>query len=186
MSTDARVGVKEATTPTHYIDNGEVTNGSAQTVLRQRIEAPNLESVEGTTTDVAVVSDANGTVSGKLRGLVKILASVWDSVNGRLKVDGSAVTQPVSLAGSSTATAPGTLVIDVTAAQVLAANASRKSVMIENTSVASTLYFGYGSNPTTSNGVKVRPGEYLFEDRYTGAIHAIADVAFSAPYVEVT
>jgi hypothetical protein len=52
----------------------------------------------GTTTDPAVASDANGTLSGKLRGLVKILADVWDSTNHRLKVDGSAVTQPVSAA----------------------------------------------------------------------------------------
>src|SRR5579864_557651 len=51
---------------------------------------------EGATTDAAVTSDANGTISAKLRGLVKIFASVWDSVNGRLKVDGSAVTQPVN------------------------------------------------------------------------------------------
>jgi hypothetical protein len=50
----------------------------------------------GATTDAAVSSDATGTISGKIRGLVKILASVWDSINGRLKVDGSGVTQPVS------------------------------------------------------------------------------------------
>lgn len=52
---------------------------------------------QGVTTDAAVVSDANGTLSGKMRGLVKILADVWDSVNHRLKVDGSGVTQPVSI-----------------------------------------------------------------------------------------
>jgi len=50
----------------------------------------------GATTDAAITSDTNGTLSAKLRGLVKILASVWDSINGRLKVDGSGVTQPVS------------------------------------------------------------------------------------------
>lgn len=33
----------------------------------------------GATTDVAVVTDAAGTISGKLRGLVKILADVWNS-----------------------------------------------------------------------------------------------------------
>jgi hypothetical protein len=42
--------------------------------------------VEGVTTDVAVTSDASGTLSAKLRGLVKILADVWDSVNHRLNV----------------------------------------------------------------------------------------------------
>lgn len=52
--------------------------------------------VEGATTDAAVTSNAAGTLSAKLRGLVAILADVWDSVNHRLKVDGSGVTQPVS------------------------------------------------------------------------------------------
>jgi hypothetical protein len=58
--------------------------------------ADGADVAEGTTTDAAVVTDVAGTMSGKLRGLIKIFASVWDSVNGRLKVDGSAVTQPVS------------------------------------------------------------------------------------------
>jgi hypothetical protein len=40
---------------------------------------------EGSTSDVAITSDVGGTVSGKLRGLVKMIASVWDSVNGVLK-----------------------------------------------------------------------------------------------------
>jgi hypothetical protein len=59
------------------------------------------DAAEGATTDAAITSNATGTLSGKLRGLVAIAASVWDSVNGRLKVDGSAVTQPVSLSSSS-------------------------------------------------------------------------------------
>ena len=65
---------------------------------------------QGSTTDNAVTTDSNGTVSSKLRGLVKIFSSVWDSVNGRLKVDGSSVTQPISVGslplptGASTAT----------------------------------------------------------------------------------
>jgi hypothetical protein len=52
----------------------------------------------GARADAAVVGDVNGSVSAKLRGLSKLLNDVWDSVNHRLKVDGSAVTQPVSAA----------------------------------------------------------------------------------------
>lgn len=74
-----------------WIKQGPITGGGggggAVTI------ADGADVAEGATTDVAVDSDVSGTVSGKLRGLVKILASVWDSVNGRLKVDGSAVTQ---------------------------------------------------------------------------------------------
>jgi hypothetical protein len=62
--------------------------------------ADGADTAEGTTTDVAIVTDIAGTVSGKLRGVVKIFASVWDSANGRMKVDGSTVTQPVSIAAS--------------------------------------------------------------------------------------
>jgi hypothetical protein len=48
--------------------------------------ADGADVAQGTTTDAAVVSDVSGTLSGKLRGLVKIFADVWDSVNHRLNV----------------------------------------------------------------------------------------------------
>lgn len=40
----------------------------------------------GSTTDAANTTGTTGTMSGKLRGIVTILANVWDSVNGWLKV----------------------------------------------------------------------------------------------------
>jgi hypothetical protein len=43
----------------------------------------------GTTTDAAVTSNVAGTVSAKLRGLVAILADVWDSANTRLRIGGT-------------------------------------------------------------------------------------------------
>lgn len=49
---------------------------------------------EGATTDAAVVSDTTGTISGKLRGLVKIFADVWDSTNHFIRVSLS-LTTPV-------------------------------------------------------------------------------------------
>ena len=48
--------------------------------------ADGSDVAEGATTDAAVVTDVAGTVSGKLRGLVKIFASVWDSVAGLLHI----------------------------------------------------------------------------------------------------
>lgn len=50
---------------------------------------------EGATTDAAVTGDTSGSLSAKLRGLSKILSDIWDSVNHRIKVDGSGVIQPV-------------------------------------------------------------------------------------------
>lgn len=41
---------------------------------------------QGALADAAVVSDASGSLSAKLRGLVKILASVWDSTRNVLAV----------------------------------------------------------------------------------------------------
>jgi hypothetical protein len=70
----------------HYFSHsttGGGGGGGAVTV------ADGADVAEGATTDAAVTSDANGTVSGKLRGIVKILADVWDSVNHVLKISGT-------------------------------------------------------------------------------------------------
>jgi len=48
--------------------------------------ADGADVAEGATTDAAVATDVAGTVSGKLRGLVKIFADVWDSANHWLLV----------------------------------------------------------------------------------------------------
>ncbi len=56
----------------------------------------------GATTDAAVTSDAAGTLSAKLRGIVTILANVWDAVNGRIKVD-SSVAKPDIVSGEISA-----------------------------------------------------------------------------------
>ncbi len=50
----------------------------------------------GATTDPAVLTDSNGTLSAKLRGLVTILSDIWDNAGNRIRVDGSSVTQPTS------------------------------------------------------------------------------------------
>lgn len=60
--------------------------------------ADGADVAEGATTDAAVVGDVSGTLSAKLRGLSKIWNDLWDSVNHRIRVDGSGVTQPVSAA----------------------------------------------------------------------------------------
>ncbi len=60
------------------------------------------DATQGSVADVAVATDAPGTISSKLRGLVSLLrslltllSSVWDG-GTHLRVDGSSVTQPVS------------------------------------------------------------------------------------------
>lgn len=52
---------------------------------------------EGAKADAAITdSTTTNTKMAFLKGLVKILADIWDSPNHRIKVDGSGVTQPVS------------------------------------------------------------------------------------------
>lgn len=58
--------------------------------------ADGADAALGATSDPAVTGDVSGSLSAKLRGLSKMLSSVWDSIGGRLRVDGSGVTQPVS------------------------------------------------------------------------------------------
>jgi hypothetical protein len=56
----------------------------------------------GATNDAAVVADADGSVSAKLRGMVKILADVWDSVNHWLKVQLQASENHIGQIGAHT------------------------------------------------------------------------------------
>jgi hypothetical protein len=55
----------------------------------------------GATTDAAVTGDSGGTLAAKLRGLLKVLSSVWDSTNSRLG------TKPVDDAVTGSITANG-------------------------------------------------------------------------------
>lgn len=70
--------------------------------------ADGADIVEGSTADAAVITDASGTVSGKLRGLVKIWADIWDPTNHWIKilVGGSSITQPVSITSGFAALTP--------------------------------------------------------------------------------
>lgn len=114
----------------------------------------------GATTDAAVTTDTTGTLSGKLRGLVAILASVWDSINGRFKVDGSGVTQPVSgdvgvLAITGTSSIANDQVsVTTTSATVVASRAGRRSLLIVNHGTTD-VYLGTGT-VTTSNGLLLK------------------------------
>jgi len=64
--------------------DNDVTISGSVAVTNADITA--TATVSGTTADAAVTGDNSGTLSAKLRGMNKILADVWDSVNSRLKV----------------------------------------------------------------------------------------------------
>lgn len=60
--------------------------GSEYGQLVRPIVSDGLDATQGATTDAAVTSNAAGTISAKLRGLVAILADVWDAAGHTLKV----------------------------------------------------------------------------------------------------
>lgn len=73
--------------------------------------ADGADVTQGAIADAAVTSNAAGTLSAKLRGLVAILADVWDSVNHRLNV---AVQNTVTVSGSVAATQSGAWTVAAT------------------------------------------------------------------------
>jgi hypothetical protein len=93
-----------------------------------------LNTAVGTATTAAVSGDNNGSAVAHLRGINTNLAAVLDLANGRVIVDGSEVTQPVSDAG-------GSLTIDNAALSVVGggveATALRVTVASDSTGVLS-------------------------------------------------
>lgn len=83
---------------------------SAEEVPYHAISTANGAGVTiGTTSDAAVTTNTTGTLSGKVRGLVAILADVWDSVNHRIGVAvGSLPADPLGANADAAATAGGT------------------------------------------------------------------------------
>ena len=150
---------------------------------------------QGSTTDVAITTDINGTISGKLRGLVKIFGSVWDSVNNRLNV---AVGISTYLPQSGTVSSSGNTVIHTPAAgktiqmfyYMLNADANN------STPVTATIRFSSGSAITTISlppggtiARNIGAGKYYFagavNDTLIINLSAGANVNFALEYLEV-
>lgn len=91
----------------------------------------------GFTTDAVVATDAAGTLSAKLRGLVKLASD----------------------AGTPTTTADQT--VGAASASILAANANRKSAIIQNTGTANARVCIDGVTATASKGLKLVPGQFI-------------------------
>jgi len=151
---------------------------------------------QGTTTDAVIVTDAAGTVSGKLRGLVKwaferMPASLGQKTKGAslpvtlasdedaLAVTGTfwQTTQPVE---GDAYTTPTHTAVNVTVASgaVLAANANRKYALLVNDSDA-VIYIKLGAAAVANQGIRINAagGNYemssLLGNLYTGVINGI-------------
>lgn len=174
----------EAVTLTRGSDNTEVGN-SAQPLYVQG----SVTAIQGTGSNLHVVVDTAPTTAVTLPAgqAVELLDSGGTnkasiSAAGALKVDGSAVTQPVSTKTALVASSPTAATVGVTSAQALATNASRLGLVITNTS-ANTISLGLGAAAVLNSGITLMPnGGVWVMDEYTFgtfAINAIASAASS-------
>lgn len=134
--------------------------------------ADGADVTQGAIADAAVTTNAAGTLSAKLRGIVAILSSVWDSTNSLLKV---------STKFALTASAPTFATVGTSSASAVAANASRKGLTLVNTS-ANRISLGFGATAVLDRGITLYPGGSFFMDEYsysTATINAIASAAAS-------
>ena len=148
--------------------------------------------VQGATTDAAVITDTSGTVSGKLRGLVKW---AFERMPVALGQTTSAASLPVVIASNQSAvpisgtitatvniqsgTATQTTVsVSTASVQVIAANVNRKGLIVTNVG-GSAVYISFGTAPTTSLfavSINTTAGAEKYEMLnavYTGAVNAI-------------
>lgn len=97
-----------------------------------------------------------------------------------------ATDQTVSTKTPLTPNAPTTVSVGVASGVVLAANASRKGLVLFNNSTA-TISFGLGATAVLGSGITLYPGGVWYMDEFTfttGAINGIASAAASALSVQ--
>jgi hypothetical protein len=147
---------------------------------------------QGATTDAAVITDTSGTVSGKLRGLVKW---AFERMPVALGQTTSAASLPVVIASNQSAvpisgtitaivniqsgTATQTTVsVSTASVQVVAANVNRKGLIVTNVG-GNAVYISFGTAPTSALfavSINTTAGAEKYEMLnavYTGAVNAI-------------
>ena len=94
--------VSLASVPSHPVTNAGTNLNTSALALESGGNLAAVASVGGSTADVAVTADATGTLSSKLRGLVKMISDVWDGTNHWLKVSIQNATMAVTQSGTWT------------------------------------------------------------------------------------
>jgi hypothetical protein len=166
------VELKDATTDTRAVigTSGTIDEGDNALAVK--------DPAVGLVADGAVVTDANGTLSAKLRGLVKILADVWNSVTHTLNVSVYAFSNPGVMTNSDD------IVVDATAGgvAVLAANANRKAAIVQNVGAANGRL---GTTVATNKGIQLAPGQLVVLEApwpVQAALKAIRESATSTTF----
>lgn len=134
--------------------------------------ADGADVTQGAIADAAVTTNAAGTLSAKLRGIVAILSSVWDSTNNLLKISSKFSLTAASPTFASVGTSSGT---------VVASNVSRKGLTLVNTS-SNRISLAFGATAVLDRGITLYAGGSFYMDEYsftTAQVNAIASAASS-------
>jgi len=135
------------------------------------VQDTNLTKVAGT----AVTTGTGASDAGTQRVAV--------SSDSQIAVSNFPATQPVSGTVSTktalTANTPTFATVGVTSAQVLAANTSRKGLILINTSTGN-ISIGFGSTAVLNSGVTLYPNGTFFMDEYMYTTSAITAIAANA------
>jgi hypothetical protein len=138
-------------------------------IVTAGMEADGHSATLGTTTDAAVTTSAAGTVSAKLRGLIAILADVWDAVAHKLRVD-TGLTQPLTDAQLRASSVPvtvsdgsGPLTVDGTVATTVADGADATLGALADAAVT--------TNTSGSVSAKLRGLVTIFADVWDSVAH---------------
>jgi hypothetical protein len=144
----------------------------------------------GATTDTVAINDTGtfsiiALIKRGLQNWTSLLAKIPALVSGRIPVDGSGVTQPVSIALSTTPAV--TTFTSITSATLIASNASRKMLTIQNTG-AGILYvlFGTGTASSTNFSLQMNSGDFYENNYYNGQMNAIFATAGTAYVTSLT
>lgn len=117
--------------------------------------------------------------SGKKAGS----SQVSGSISGTVAISSVAGQSPVRATGSNA----GATVTNASA-QLVAVNASRNYLLIQNKDATGNIWINFGAAATQANGVKIQPGG-SFElncNVLTAVVNAIGDIASNANVVVVT
>lgn len=160
------------------VDGSAVTQPVSGTVTANQGGAPwstNITQLGGT----AIDTNSGNKSAGTLR---VVIATDQPQLTNALKVDGSAVTQPISIVGSTTASAPATATVNATSGTVIASNANRKGLTLTNTSTGGqiiSLHMANGSAVLLS-GITLYPGDSFVMNRETFTTAQINGIASAA------
>lgn len=149
------------------------------------IIADGSDVTEGSIADAAVISDSPGTISGKLRGLVKW---AFENMPASLGQKGMFASFPVTIAidqtiSTKTGLEPpptvGQFAVGLTSAQAVAANQFRRGLILTNVSTA-RISLGFNTAAILDFGITLYPGGTFVMDEYSFHFYNVNAIASAA------